>query len=151
LPVRYRYGKGFWRETVVGLFPGLYAEMAQQHNMIDWVSTLRAPEARRFVYHELIESPGILDEFVRLPVLKQALDAFYAPRSVTRPAARASIMSRLNASPQAYHLAHKVNYFAKKWTGQLSHALPPERLALRLLILKTWCEVFLPASTFPTL
>jgi asparagine synthetase B (glutamine-hydrolysing) len=153
LPVRYRYGKGFWRETVVRLFPHLYKEMAHRHNMIDWVASLKSsPETRRFVYRELIEEQNTFDEFINTEGLKQELDAFFAPSTPAPHATtKTRIMARLESSPVAYHYAHKLSYYAKKWRGRITHDLSAEQLILRLLILKTWGDVFLnsPTATAP--
>jgi hypothetical protein len=144
LPLKYRLGKRFWRETVVKLFPELYEEIAQRHNMIDWASSLRgSPEIKRFVYWQLVEESNVFGEFISLDGLRRELDAFFAPRPQSMKArAQTSALRLLNASPTAHHFAHKCSYYVKKWSGKINYTLSPERLIMRLLILKVWGDVF---------
>ena len=145
LPLRYRLGKRLWQETVVKLFPELYEEIAQEHNMINWASALKSsPAIERFVYRELIEDQNVFSEFINIDGLRKELDAFFAPHTPSMQArAKAGAIELLSASPVAYHLAHKCSYYSKKWSGRISHALPPERLIIRLLILKVGGDVIL--------
>jgi asparagine synthase (glutamine-hydrolysing) len=144
LPLRYRLGKRFWRETVVETFPELYEEVAQRRNDIDWAASFKSsPKLQRFVYRELIEEQNIFSEFVDIDSLKSELDAFFAPHTPSIKAiSKMAAIRLLNASLTTYHFAHKCSYYVKKRSGKISQALSPERLIIRLLILKVWGDVF---------
>jgi len=146
LPVRYRLGKRFYRQTAVGMFPELYEEIAQRHNMIDWASSFRgSPELERFVYRELIEGQNIFSEFIDLDCLRSELDAFFATPvdPPIRMKARTDILELLKSSPTMYNFAHKCSYYVQKRRGKVRNTLPVEQLIIRLLILKVWGDVFL--------
>lgn len=147
LPVRYRLGKRFYRSTVVHMFPELYAEIAQQHNMIDWAASLKgSPELERFVYRELLEGQNLLSEFLDLEGLKSELDAFFStgphPQALDKRA-RGDALKALEGLPTAYRLAHKCFYSIQKHRGKVRDVLLPEQWIIRLLILKAWGDMFL--------
>jgi asparagine synthetase B (glutamine-hydrolysing) len=150
LPVRYKLGKRFYRSTVVNMFPELYAEMAQQHNMIDWATSLRdSPELERFVYRELLESQSVLSEFMNIDGLKSELDTFFSTGphlQALGKRARGDALKVLGWSPTAYRLAHKCFYTIQKHRGKVRDILLPEQWVIRLLILKAWGDMFL---TYP--
>jgi asparagine synthase (glutamine-hydrolysing) len=147
LPVRYRLGKSLWRETVVETFPELFEEIAKTHNMINWAASLRgSPEFERFVYRELIEDQNVFSEFINTRRLKGELDAFFSTRSGSQTfdtSVRKNTLEVLKTLPTAYRFAYKCSYYARKWLGRTRDVLSPERLILRLLILKVWGDVFL--------
>jgi asparagine synthase (glutamine-hydrolysing) len=143
LPTRYRLRKRLFRQTVVEMFPLLYEEIAEIQDIIDWAHAFRqSSELGNYVYRELLEAPGILDEFVTPVGLKQELDAFFTSPAIPSARDRAStLLSRV--SPTAFHLAHKGLYYTKRLSGRVRDTFPPERLILHLLILKVWGDVFL--------
>ena len=149
LPIRHRLDKNLYRETVVGMFPGLFEEMAQRRNDIDWAASLRAsPGLQSFVRRELLEGQGLLSEFVDTDSLKAELEAFFSPSDSSashglRAKARTGMFRLLEISPSIYNLAHKSSYYVRKWRGKPRDILPPEQLIIRLLILKTWGDIFL--------
>jgi asparagine synthetase B (glutamine-hydrolysing) len=141
LPLRYRMGKRFWRATVVQLFPQLYTEIAQHHNMILWPTALRAPSGQEFVRASLLAQPSILDEWVERPALQSRVEQFLAPRPTGT--AQTLWLTRLERYPRLYAPVHAGNYQLKKWRGRVEHTLEPERIILRLLILKGWTDMVL--------
>jgi asparagine synthase (glutamine-hydrolysing) len=146
LPVRYRLGKSSYRKTVVKMFPELYEEIAQRSNMIDWASSFKgSPEIEHFVYKELIEEHNLFNEFINIDSLQNELDTFFAtpvgPSIKTR--VRKGALELLKISPTAYHFVHKCSYYVRKRRGKIRNILPPERLIIRLLILKVWGDIFL--------
>ncbi len=144
LPLKYRLGKRFWRDSISHMFPELYAEMAQHHNMILWPTALKSsPETVSWVYRELLETTSVLDEFVNREALKTKLDAFFASQAAGPSTGLARISGRLNEKTRFYHWLHTGVYYARKWSGRINHALATDRLILRLLILKTWGDLFL--------
>jgi hypothetical protein len=152
LPVRYRLGKNFWRKTVVKMFPGLYEEIAQRHNMIDWASSFKSsPELERFVYKNLIEEHNAFSEFINVDALRDELDAFFAspidPAPKTR--VRAGVLELLETVPTVYSFAHRCSYGVRKRRGKIRKILPVEQLIRRLLILKVWGDVFLDYPVVP--
>lgn len=146
LPVSYRLGKRFYRETVVKMFPELYEEIASMHNMIDWASSFKgSADLKRFVYKELIEEQGILGEFIDVDRLHSDLDAFFAV-AVDSPVGsrlRRGALELLQTSPSVYNFAHKCSYHVQKRRGKIRNVLPLEQLIIRLLTLKVWGDVFL--------
>jgi len=146
LPVRYRLGKSFYRKTAVKMFPELYEEIAQRHNMIDWASSFKgSPEIERFVYEKLIEGNDVFSEFINIDSLQNELDTFFAtsidPSVKTR--VRKGALELLKISPTAYHFVHKCSYYVQKRRRKIGNILPSEQLIIRLLILKVWGDVFL--------
>jgi len=148
-PLRYRLGKSFYRQTVVETFPKLYETIARKRNDIDWAASFRSsPELQRFVYDELVEKPGMLDEYVNMDGLRSELDTFFlAPPG----AVEANILGVLGRSPDAFRFVHACSYYVRKWMGRSRDLLPPEQLIIRLLILKAWGDIFLnfPAANLP--
>jgi len=146
-PVKYRLGKRFYRQTVVGMFPELYYEgIAQIDNMIDWRSSFKiSPKLKRFAYQELIEKQNIFTEFINLDNLKRELDAFFAApiQPPISERVKTGVLKLIETSPTAYHFAHKCSYYIKRETGKIRHTLSPEQLIIRLLILKVWGDIFL--------
>jgi asparagine synthetase B (glutamine-hydrolysing) len=152
LPVRYRLGKNFWRKTVVKMFPELYEEVAQRHNMIDWASSFKgSPELERFVYQQLVEEHSAFSEFINVDGLRNELDAFFA--TPVDPAAKTSVragaLELLETAPTVYSFVHKCSYDIRKRRGKVRKILPVEQLIRRLLILKVWGDVFLDYPVVP--
>jgi len=144
LPLKYRLGKRFWRATVSELFPIVCAEIARTHNMINWQSALRhTPENQQFVYDQLT-ADSILSEFVNQASLKQYLDVFYAPKVGHISNSKSQATRWLEKkSPYLYYMSHKAAYNIKKLMDRFDYSLDPERLIIRLLILKVWGDIFL--------
>jgi asparagine synthetase B (glutamine-hydrolysing) len=158
LPISYRFGKSLWKKTVVDMFPELFEEVAQKHNMIDWAASFRgSPELERFVYKELIEEQNVFSEFINTDSLKCELGTFFStPVDSTRPqkfktGVKTRALKMLETWPTAYGFAHKYFYYVRKWRGKVRDILPPEQLIIRLLILKVWGDVFLnyPVVSMP--
>ena len=146
LPMRYRMRKRFYRDTVKGMFPDLFSEIAQKGNAIDWRRAFRnSPRLKQFVYQELLDSESILTEFVAVDSLREELDRFFAPVEgfSTRAMGRIDMRALRKNWRGVYHLAHKSLYHAKRRTGRINHSLPTELLIMRLLILKVWGDLFL--------
>ena len=153
LPIRYRLDKNLYRKTVVEMFPELFEEVAQRHNMIDWAASFRnSPELRRFVYKELLEGQSILNEFLDIDGLKSELDAFFAAPAEPpiKARVRTGALKLLEKSPTTYNFAHKCSYYVRKWRERIRDSLPPEQLIIRLLILKVWGDVFLDYPVMST-
>ncbi len=128
------------------MFPELYEEIAQRHNMIDWASSFKgSPEIEHFVYKKLIEEHDLFSEFINIDSLQNELDTFFAtpidPSVKTR--VRKGALELLKISPTAYHFVHKCSYYVRKRRGKIRNILPSERLIIRLLILKVWGDMFL--------
>lgn len=146
LPVKHRLDKTLYRRTVLERSPELFEEVAETHNMIDWVASFRdSPELKHFIYRELIQEQNAFTEFMDTSGLENELDAFFVPRCApsTRTGAKRKATKLLGKSPTAYNLAHKCSYYVRKRTGRVRDILPMEQLMIRLLILKVWGNVFL--------
>jgi len=148
LPVKYRLDRFLYRKTVLEMFPELFEEFAQTGNGIDWADSFKnIPALQRLAYRELIEEQNIFSEFMDIDGLKTELDAFFAPsNSVGSQRLKAKVKTNafklLQLSSAAYDFAHKSVYHIRKWRGRIRDPLPPERLIMRLLILKVWGDVF---------
>jgi hypothetical protein len=147
LPVKYRLAKSLWRKTVADTFPELSEEIAKVYNMIDWAASFKgSPALKSFVYRELVQDCGILQEFIDTKRLKAELDAFFSTDPGAQGLAtrvKAGALKTLEKSTAVYRVVHGGTYYARKATGRVVDMLPPEWLILRLLILKAWCDVFL--------
>jgi asparagine synthetase B (glutamine-hydrolysing) len=146
LPLRYRLGKNFWRKTVVEMFPELYEEIAQRHNMIDWAASFKgSPELEHFVYKKLIKEHNAFSEFINVDGLQTELDTFFVTSvdSSIETKARTGALELLKTSPTVYSFVHKCFYHVQKRRGEVRKILPVEQLIRRLLILKVWGDVFL--------
>ena len=147
VPKRYRVDKTLWRETVVGTYQNLGGEFAKRRNDIDWGDSFeRSPEIKRFIYQQLIVERNAITECLDVSGLKVELDKFFARplRQSSRSLFKQTVLRSLRGSPSLYKALHKSWYSVK---GLVADPLPLEYLILRLLILKTWGDVFL---NYPT-
>lgn len=148
LPLKYKLDKSLYIKTVTKMFPDLFKETARRDNIIDWRASFKnSPELQRFIYRELVEQPDMLGEFVDPAALKNELDTFFMAPVSSSPRAKPKVvggaMHLLQRFPQVYNLAHKYSYYTRKRRGAYQNTLPTTELILRLLILKTWMDVFL--------
>ncbi|HLF26875.1 MAG TPA: asparagine synthase-related protein [Anaerolineae bacterium] len=151
LPVHYRLSKQLYRQTIVGMFPDLFADIARRRNDIDWAAAFGSCAALQcFVYRELIEQPNAMDAFINTAGLRSEIEALFTPVCENsaewckpRPLAKSGAMWLRERSPLAFNIAHRANYTVHKWLGKNAASFPSNRAILRLLILKVWTDVFL--------
>ena len=150
LPTKYRLDKRLYRETIVGMFPELFGEMAELRNDIDWAASLQSSSVLQgFVYRELVEKQNLFSMFFDIDSLRGELDAFFsaAPHSAGSRGLKATMTTRafelLRKSPAVYNSAHRSSYYVRKRRGKIRDTLPLEQLIIRLLILNMWGDVFL--------
>jgi len=145
LPAKYRVGKKLWREAVVMMFPELFEEIAQDHNMIDWAASFKYhPDLKHYIYKNLVKEHSVLSEFINVDNLQNELDAFFARPTTTsaRTRVRGGALQLLQTFPPAYRFVHQCSYYVQKRRGKIKSTLPVEQLIRRLLILKVWGDIF---------
>jgi hypothetical protein len=59
-------------------------------------------------------------------------------------------LALLKRSPVTYNFAHRFIYGVRKKRGQVRDLLPLEEFVIRLLVLKTWGDVFLSYPVLQT-